>query len=88
MLEAYGTLDQTMRYYGTPEAPGGHFPFNFRLITDVNFGSTSAKEINATINEYLQNMTDGRTPNWVVSLFCVKVGSVQNTREFGSLMKL
>jgi hypothetical protein len=24
----------------------------------------------------------------VVSLFCVKVGSVQNTREFGSLMKL
>jgi hypothetical protein len=68
MLEAYGTLEQAMGYYGTPAAPGGHFPFNFRLITDIN-NSSSAEDFNRTINEYLDAMTDGRTPNWVVSKY-------------------
>jgi len=69
MLEAYGTLDQVMAYYGTPSAPGGHFAFNFRLITDVHYNASppsSAGDISNTINEYLDRMTDGRTPNWVV----------------------
>ncbi|GFG37848.1 hypothetical protein Cfor_03156, partial [Coptotermes formosanus] len=66
MLEAYGTLDQTMRYYGTSSAPGGHFPFNFLFITDVHYEpESSAEEISATINKYLDQITDGRTPNWV-----------------------
>jgi hypothetical protein len=72
MLEAYGTLDQTMRYYGTSSAPGGHFPFNFLFITDVHYEpESSAEEISATINKYLDQITDGRTPNWVVSICCV-----------------
>lgn len=66
MLETYGTINQTMGYYGTDDAPGGHFPFNFRLITDINKLST-AEDFSRTINEYLDVMTDGRTPNWVVS---------------------
>jgi hypothetical protein len=69
MVEAYGTLDQVMNYYGTPSAPGGHFPFNFRFITDVHYNPatpSSAEDISRIINEYLDRMTDGRTPNWVV----------------------
>jgi hypothetical protein len=79
MLEAYGTLDQTIRYYGTPSAPGGHFPFNFRLITDVDYKST-AEKISNTINEYLNRMTDGRTPNWVVSMYSVSGKSLFKTQ--------
>lgn len=69
MVEAYGTLDQVMNYYGTPSAPGGHFPFNFRFITDVYYNPSSpssAEDISRTINEYLDRVTDGRTANWVV----------------------
>jgi hypothetical protein len=69
MVEAYGTLDQVMNYYGTASAPGGHFPFNFILITDVHYNPpppSSAEDISRTINAYLERMTDGRTPNWVV----------------------
>jgi alpha-glucosidase len=66
MLEAYGSVDQIMGYYGTPEAPGGHFPFNFRLISDID-NSSSAEDFSRVINEYLERMTDGRTANWVVS---------------------
>jgi alpha-glucosidase len=68
MLEAYGNLDQIMRYYGTPNAPGGHFPFNFRLISDIN-NSSSAEDFSRVINEYLERITEGRTANWVVSHF-------------------
>jgi hypothetical protein len=66
MLEAYGSLDQIMRYYGTPDSPGGHFPFNFRLISDVDSSST-AEDFRRVINEYLERITEGRTANWVVS---------------------
>jgi alpha-glucosidase len=66
MLEAYGSLDQIMKYYGTPSAPGGHFPFNFRLISDVDSSST-AEDFSRIINEYLERITEGRTANWVVS---------------------
>jgi alpha-glucosidase len=70
MLEAYGSLDELMNYYGTTSAPGGHFPFNFRLIADVNY-SSSAVDISRIINEYLDRTTDGRTPNWVVRTWSV-----------------
>lgn len=66
MLEAYGSVEQIMGYYGTPSAPGGHFPFNFRLISDID-KSSSAEDFSRVINEYLERMTDGRTANWVVS---------------------
>jgi hypothetical protein len=82
MLETYGwTLDEVMNYYGTPGAPGGHFPFNFRLISDVN-NSSSAVDISRTINEYLERMTDGRTPNWVVRT-CSVSRSVLFKRQAG-----
>jgi alpha-glucosidase len=69
MIEAYGTLDDVMKYYGTPSAPGGHFPFNFQFITDVHYDPpppSSAQDISSILNEYLDRMTDGRTSNWVL----------------------
>ena len=74
MIEAYGTLDEVMQYYGTASAPGGHFPFNFRLITDVHYNPpppSSAEDISRTINEYLERITDGRTADWVVRMYSV-----------------
>ncbi|XP_069700379.1 maltase A1-like [Periplaneta americana] len=65
MLEVYGNTEQVMGYYGTPEAPGAHFPFNFRFITDLNNGS-SAYDFSSVIYDYLSHMVDGRTPNWVL----------------------
>jgi hypothetical protein len=67
MIEAYGSADQVMGYYGTANKSGGHFPFNFRLITDITNTST-AENFSQNITEYLAFMTDGRTPNWVVSV--------------------
>ena len=66
MLEVYGTFDQIMAYYGTPEQPGGHLPFNFLFISNLGMES-SAFDFNGTINDYMGRMTDGRWPNWVVS---------------------
>jgi hypothetical protein len=86
MVEAYGTLDQVMGYYGNTSAPGGHFPFNFRLITDVHYNPptpSSAEDFSRIINEYLDRMTDGRTPNWVVRTFSVSRSVLSEDRPVG-----
>ena len=66
MLEVYGTDDEVMAYYGTPSAPGAHFPFNFRFIINLNNQST-AHDFAKVINDYLADITGDRVPNWVVS---------------------
>ena len=74
MLEVYGTEDQVMEYYGTPESPGGHFPFNFRFITDLN-GSSTAVDFARVLNNYLEHVSlaDDRVPNWVVRYFAISL---------------
>jgi alpha-glucosidase len=66
MLEAYASLEQVMAYYGTDEKPGGHFPFNFLLITELDKNS-SAYDFDATVHKWMDNMPAGRWANWVVS---------------------
>ncbi|KAJ4433394.1 hypothetical protein ANN_15653 [Periplaneta americana] len=65
MLETYASLEQVMAYYGTDERPGGHFPFNFLLITDLNNGST-ALDFDETVHKWMDNMPAGRWANWVI----------------------
>jgi alpha-glucosidase len=66
MLETYAPLDKVMEYYGSKERPGGHFPFNFLLISDLN-NDSSAYDFDAAIHKWMDNMPEGRWANWVVS---------------------
>ncbi|PSN54048.1 Maltase A1 [Blattella germanica] len=60
MLEVYGSEDEVMAYYGTPEAPGAHFPFNFRFITDLNNQSSAHDFVNHRVaSRYGQRLVDG-----------------------------
>lgn len=66
MTEAYTDLDETMAYYGTKEKPGATFPFNFKLITDLN-AESSASDFKKVIDDWMSRMDDFKRPNWVVS---------------------
>jgi hypothetical protein len=66
MLETYAPLDKVMAYYGSEEKPGGHFPFNFLLISDLN-NDSNAYNFNETVHKWMDNMPEGRWANWVVS---------------------
>lgn len=66
MVEAYvSPLEELFKYYGTPQKPIAHFPFNFEFITRVK------KEFNGThiagvVDEWLEKMPEGNTANWLV----------------------
>jgi alpha-glucosidase len=62
MLEAWLDIDSTMMYYEC-----GDFPFNFGF---VNLDERpSADEIKEIINLWLDNLPEGKTPNWVVIVY-------------------
>lgn len=55
-------LHQLMTYYGTPEAPGVHLPFNFQLF-EAPWDPAVIGEI---IAEYEAALPPGGWPNWVL----------------------
>lgn len=55
-------LDQLMTYYGTPDAPGVHLPFNFQLFE----APWEAAVIGKIIAEYEAALPPGGWPNWVL----------------------
>ena len=55
-------LDQLMTYYGTPETPGVHLPFNFQLL-DAPWNAEALARI---IAEYEAALPPGGWPNWVL----------------------
>lgn len=66
MTEAYTTTEILMQYYGNDvDRLGSNFPFNFLMITSLSNTSTAA-DYETVINTWLDKMSDGRTPNWVV----------------------
>ncbi|MDJ0277050.1 alpha-amylase family glycosyl hydrolase [Sphingomonas sp. 2R-10] len=60
--EIYLPIPRLMTYYGTPQAPGVHLPFNFQLI-EANW---NAAELAKRIVEYEAALPDGGWPNWVL----------------------
>ncbi|XP_059617992.1 alpha-glucosidase-like [Phlebotomus argentipes] len=65
MTEAYANLTFTMMFYQSDQGvPRAHMPFNFGLINDVHW-DTSVRRIKEKIDEWLDNMPPGHTPNWV-----------------------
>lgn len=55
-------LDQLVTYYGSPDAPGVHLPFNFQLIE----APWNAEELARIIGEYEAALPPGGWPNWVI----------------------
>lgn len=66
MVEAYSPIDHLALYYGTPERPGAHFPFNFQIIGTNN--ASTAQELKRNIDTWLDNLPAGAHSNWVVSI--------------------
>ncbi len=60
--EIYLPIPKLMTYYGTPQAPGVHLPFNFQLIE----AKWDAAELAARIVEYEAALPEGGWPNWVL----------------------
>lgn len=60
--EIYLPVERLVAYYGTPERPGVHLPFNFQLIgADWN-----ARAIARMIADYEAALPPGGWPNWVL----------------------
>lgn len=55
-------VPQLMTYYGRPDAPGVHLPFNFQLL-DAEW---NAESLAAMIATYEEALPEGGWPNWVM----------------------
>lgn len=66
MTEAYASTYDTMRYYRDPNdgREGAHMPFNFQLIFNF-YADAKAENIRNGIFEWLNNMPEGKTADWV-----------------------
>lgn len=66
MVEAYITpLEELFKYYGTPQKPIAHFPFNFEFISRIK-KDFNGSDIAGVVDEWLEKMPEGNTANWLV----------------------
>ncbi|KAL4097535.1 hypothetical protein QTP88_022295 [Uroleucon formosanum] len=65
ITEGYTSMENTMRYYGNETNLGAHMPFNFGLIDRLNDFSNATK-FKEAVNNWLDNMPDGKCANWVI----------------------
>lgn len=61
--ELYMSADEMMAYYGTPERPELHVPFNLQL----SVLPWEAQALGEYIEEYMAALPEGAWPNWAVS---------------------
>lgn len=67
MTEAYTSLNNTLRFYGTSTRNGSHIPFNFELISYTN-GNSKASDYKIHIDEWLSKKPANKVANWVVCI--------------------
>lgn len=67
MTEAYTSLDNEIRFYGTADRNGSQIPFNFELISYTNVNSTAA-DYKKHIDDWLNKVPKGKVANWVVRI--------------------
>lgn len=58
-------VEKTMMYYGSSLVKEGDFPFNFYLLDLPQ--NTSGLWVQHLVHLWMQNMPQGKWPNWVVS---------------------
>lgn len=68
MTESYSPINVVMQYYGNATHEGAHMPFNFQIIMNLN-NNSNAYDFKRTCDTWMDNMPEGKTPNWVVSIF-------------------
>ncbi|GLH04144.1 Maltase 2 [Gryllus bimaculatus] len=72
MLEASADGDDLTKYFGTADKPGGHFPFNFKLIHDLGDKyndpekDVSAKDVVDAIEKWTSLVPEHGWSNWVL----------------------
>lgn len=67
MVEVYSKVEDVMKYYGNETAPLADFPFNFFMLEALTNRSTlTGYAIKDTISLWLDNMPEGKWPNWVL----------------------
>lgn len=68
MVEVYDDdIAQVMNYYGNDSVPLADFPFNFLLIDRFhNRSDLSGAAIKNALDLWMDNMPEGKWPNWVV----------------------
>ncbi|KAJ9588790.1 hypothetical protein L9F63_017901, partial [Diploptera punctata] len=72
IVEAHGTMDQEMQYYGTPKQPGAHLVLNNKLITDLN---------NKSLLFHLpQDFTEFKLSKHSYRVECLTLGNQDNHR--------
>lgn len=70
MIEAYTSLANMIRLYGSSTVPGAQIPFNFELISNVGMDS-KATDYELRINNWMSRMPQGEYfANWVVRIIC------------------
>ncbi|XP_075165790.1 maltase A4 [Haematobia irritans] len=65
MVETWSPIEIVMEYYGNATAEGSQIPFNFQMILYL-WNDSDAYQYAQVINDWLNTMPAGRTPNWVV----------------------
>jgi alpha-glucosidase len=65
MTEAYATLENQVRWYGTEQKPGSHMPFNFALISNLNRNS-KAQEFQNAVQSWYGRLPSFAEANWVL----------------------
>lgn len=67
-VEAYTSVENTMKFYGNATKVGADLPLNFMLVSDLDDNSKAA-DFNNIVNTWLDNMPKGKWANWQVSSF-------------------
>jgi hypothetical protein len=70
MSEPTNNVKDTMSFYGNATHPLMDFPFNVDFIQILN-NESNARDVESVINLWLDNMPEGATANWVVSVIIV-----------------
>lgn len=72
IVEAYTNMANTMRYYESEDGRKGGIPFNFAL---TSLGTRDiAEQIKVNIENWLNYMPKGHSPNWVVRTIIISKG--------------
>ena len=61
--EVMAPLPRIMHYYGTPDRPMLHLPFNNQLMKTEPW---DARKIDAAIEQFMLNLPEDAWPNWVI----------------------
>ncbi|XP_030573710.1 maltase A3 [Drosophila novamexicana] len=65
LTEAYAPLDVLMQYYGNSTHNGSQIPFNFELLSNINYNS-DAYHYSELLHNWLDNMPADKVANWVL----------------------